>query len=348
MPESRNNYKKLNIRLDLINELRARSMTREDIRNFLSAKYISFGKVPSKCSNILDYKVHDKTVKRELDAIEEIYGDQLECQQGVYKLDLRDFPDSIDDTEIQALDVAIKKMGNNRTTKNILEQLKAKLTTKLYNNINRKESKKTAATRKINEIDQKINADFAFVGPHRIINFDVDVKSVLDSAIMNLHEVRFNYKNSDKIVQPLGIMYGPNNVYLIAYPKEKKEPWHYILSDIKDAVETNISFEPGDFSIQKYANSMFGVYDDGKVYCVEWLIKKPELTKIVKHYQFHSTQEFVNNLDGTLTIKMRTGGLYAMCIYLTQWGGDIIPTKPKELVVEYKKLLKKCLDSMKS
>ncbi len=345
MSESRNNYKKVDIHLELINELRKRYMTRQDIRDFLSARYISYGKVPSKIANVFDYKVCERTVKRELESIADKYQDQLDYVNGAYKLDLNDFPDTLDETEIQALEIAIQKISYNKNAQNILKNLKAKLTTKLYNKINRVELKNTA-TRKINEIDQKVNVNFAYIGPHHITMFDTNVKSVLDSAIINLHEVEFMYKTNKKLVQPLGILYGPNNVYLIAYPKDDDKPWHYILSDIKNAVETDISFDPGDFSIQEYANSMFGIYDEGKVYNVEWLVKDPNIIKIVKQYQFHPTQKLITNTDGTLTIKMRTGGLRAMSIYLTQWRGDIIPIKPKELLIEYRNLLKRCEKSI--
>lgn len=345
MSEARNSYKKTDIHLELINELRKRYMTRTEIRNFLSSRYINYGKVPSNCTNILDYKVCKRTVTRELGFIKEKYPDQLECVRGAYKLDLNDFPDNLDESEIQALEIAIQKISNNKNAQNLLQNLKAKLTTKLYNTINRLEHKATAA-RKINEIDQKQDANFAFVGPHRIINFDSAVKSVLDSAIINLHEVEFIYKNNKKTVQPLGILYGPNNVYLIAYPSGRTKPWHYILSDIKMAVETNNSFDSGDFSIQDYANSMFGVYDDRKIYDVEWLVKDQEVIEIVKQYQFHPTQKLIHNTDGSLTIKMQTGGLRAMSIYLTQWRGDIIPIKPGKLLDEYRSLLKRCSDSI--
>ena len=345
MPESRNSYKKSDIHLELINELRKRYMTRTDIRDFLSSRYIAYGKVPSKCANVLEYKVHDRTVKRELESIIKKYNDQLDCINGAYKLDLTDFPDNLDETEVQALEIAIQKMSNNKNAQNLLRNLKAKLTTKLYNKINRIE-RKTVAVRKINEFDHKQDVNFAFIGPQHIIDFDSGVKSVLDSAIINYHEVEFTYKHNKKVVQPLGILYGPNNVYLIAYPKDDTTPWHYILSGIKTAVETNTSFYPGAFSIQKYANSMFGIYDEGKVYDVEWLVKKPEVIEIAKQYQFHPTQKLISNKDGSLTIKMRTGGLRAMSIYLAQWRGDFIPVKPKELLIEYRNLLKRCEESI--
>ena len=92
---------------------------------------------------------------------------------------------------------------------------------------------------------------------------------------------------------------------------------------------------------------MFGIYNDGTIYDVEWLIKNPKTINIAKKYRFHPTQQFIDNPDGSLTIKMRTGGLRAISVYLAQWCGDIIPVKPKELLIEYKNLLKKCQDSMK-
>ena len=350
MSESRNNYKKTDIKLNLINALRSNYMTREDIRNFLSSEYKRLGKVPAN-RKINDYKVSERTVKREIDSIKSFYGDQLEEYSGVYKLDLHDFPDTIDDTEIRALEFAIQKIGNNLNERKLLEELKAKLTTRLYRKIEHMEPQKAAG--KINDIDQKINADFAFVGPRPDIRFDPNIKSLLDSAISKQHEIRFMYNDREHTVCPLGIMYGPNNVYLVAYicknGKTCTDPRYYIMADITNVIDTGNRFnKDNSFSIKSYAKDMFGIYNDGAVYDVEWLIKDPEVIKIVKKYQFHPTQKFINNPDGTLTIKMRTGGLRAICIYLTQWGGDIIPVKPKELLIEYKKLLNKCLDSMKS
>ena len=350
MSESRNNYKKTDIKLNLINALRANYMTREDIRNFLSAEYKRLGKTPADCKNIAEYKVSERTVKRTIDSIKDSYGDQLEEEAGAYKLDLYDFPDTIDDTEIRALEFAIQKTANNLNERKLLENLKAKLTTRLYRKIEHTEPKRAAS--KINDIDQMINADFAFVGPRPDIRFDPNIKSLLDSAISKQHEIRFTYNNREHTVCPLGIMYGPNNVYLVAYicknGKICTDPRYYIMADITNVIDTGNRFnKDNSFSLKTYAKDMFGIYNDGAVYDVEWLIKNPEVIKLVKKYQFHPTQKFINNPDGTLTIKMRTGGLRAICIYLTQWGGDIIPVKPKELLVEYKNLLKKCLDSMK-
>ena len=349
MSEMRDNYKKTDVKLELINELRARSMTRKDIQDFLSQRSRRLGKVRADCLHPESYKVSERTVKRIIDSISDLYGEQLEFSKefGTYKLDLHDFPDTIEDTEIQALDVAVKNLGNNVNARKLLENLKAKLTTRLYRKIKNAEPKRAA--RKINDIDQKINSNYAYVGPRLIIDFDENVKTVLDSAISRQHEIRFMYNGREHVVCPLGIMYGPNNVYLIARePKGEGIPQHYILSKISKLIETQNWFsKDDDFSIERYANSMFGVYSDGMTYDIEWQIKDPQTIQVARKYIFHPTQTFIDNPDGSLTVKMHTGGLHAISAFLAQWNGKIIPTRPKELVAKYESLLRNCLDSIK-
>lgn len=352
MAESRSNYKKTDMKLALINELRARFMTRKDIRDFLSDGRRRLGKVPANCVRPDSYKVSERTVKRILDSIRELYGDQLDFNKefGTYKLDLRDFPDTIEDTEIQALDVAVKNMGNNVNARKLLENLKAKLTTRLYRKIEHTEPKRAAG--KINDIDQKINSNYAAMGPRLIIDFDETVKNSLDSAISKQHEVSFMYNNRRHTVCPLGIMHGPNNVYLIAQgcqaAKSRGGMLHYILSKISNLTETQNWFARDEnFSIANYANSMFGIYNDGVVYDIEWLIKDQNAIKVAKKYIFHPTQELIDNPDGSLTVKMRTGGLHAISVFLAQWDGKIIPVQPQELIVKYESLLRNCLASIK-
>ena len=352
MSTSRNNYKKTDIKLELIKKLRFTAMTRQEIQDFLSVEYKSFGKVRANCKDFDAYKVHPKTVKRTIESIKELYGDQLGFDEitGQYKLDLYDFPDTIKDTEIQALDVAMQKIGNNKNALEQLESLKSKLTARLYQKIKNSEPQK--ADSKINDIDQKINSNYAFVGPRLVVKFDEKVKNALDSAISNQHEVRFKYHNKETTVCPLGIMYGPNNVYLVAYECENSQfcdgPRHYILSEISNLTDTQNWFaRDNKFSIKEYANLMFGVYNDGKMYDVKWLIKDPETIKIAKNYIFHAHQNFIDNQkDGSLIVTMRTGGLRAISVFLAQWGGKIIPLEPKELIDDYKDLLESCLSSI--
>lgn len=351
MPELRENYKKTDIKLALINELRSHSMNYDEIWSCLSDLYRRYGKVSKNCTNLADYKVCKRTVDRTIESIQEMYGDQLEVNKirKIYKLELRDFPDTINEMEIQALDVAMQKMGNDINARKTLETLKAKLTSRLYRKIEQSEPKKAEC--KINDLEQQINSNYAFVGPRLIVDFDEQVKTKLDLAIGKQHKVSFKYYKNDTTVCPLGILYGPNNVYLIAYDckeqGDKPEPRHYILSEISDLKTTSEWFARGnEFSIDEYANSMFGVYNDGKVYDVEWLIKDKKTIRVAKKYQFHVSQQFHDNPDGSLTIKMRTGGLRAISVFLAQWGGKIIPVAPKQLKDDYKNLLNGCVASI--
>lgn len=352
MSEARRNYKKTDIKLELIKELRSRTMTWDEVHSFMSGLYRRFGKVPAKLQNSDTYMVCKRTVDRTLDSIRQLYGRQLEYNKeyDTYKLELYDFPDTVDADEIQALDIALQKMNNNLNTRRLLESLKSKLTSRLYRKIENSDPKK--AMRKINDLDQRINSNYAFIGPQLIVNFDESIKSALDSAISKQHMVRFKYYQKDCVVCPLGIMYGTNNVYLIAYEYKdgqiNKLPRHYILSNISELTQTHDWFARDDnFSIEEYADSMFGIYNDGQVYDIEWKIKSPTIIRVARNYRFHPTQEFQDNADGTLTITMRTGGLRAISIFLAQWGGEIIPVRPQELVDDYRALLKACLESVK-
>ena len=352
MSDMRKNYKNLESRLELIKELRARYMTFNDIKNFLSEMAKQNGKIRSG-HNMYEYQVCDRTVRRALDFIKDMYGDQLEQDviTGAYKLELYDFPEDVDAAEIQALDVALQKIGNDKNAKKLLGNLKRKITDRLYRKIENTSSDKGHALRQTNCIDHKIKSHYAFVGPRLITNIDENTKSVLDSAILAQHRITFNYHGKEKNVCPLGILHGDNNVYLIACNSEQEQNFrdvrHYILGDIKDLRETQDGFLVNtNFSIEKYANTMFGIYNDGVIYDIKWLIRDPKTIEIARKYAFHPSQEYKPQSDGSLIIKMRAGGLTAISAFLAQWGGTIIPIQPKELIDKYRELLKNCLKSI--
>lgn len=352
MSDMRKNYKNLESRLELIKELRARYMTFNDIKNFLSEMAKQNGKIRSG-HNMYEYQVCDRTVRRALDFIKDMYGDQLEQDviTGAYKLELYDFPEDVDAAEIQALDVALQKIGNDKNAKKLLGNLKRKITDRLYRKIENKSPDKGYALRQKNCIEHKIESHHAFVGPRLITNIDENTKSVLDSAILAQHRITFNYHGKEKNVCPLGILHGDNNVYLIACNSEQEQNFrdvrHYILGDIKDLRETQDGFLVNtNFSIEKYANTMFGIYNDGVIYDIKWLIRDPKTIEIARKYNFHPSQEYETQSDGSLIIKMRAGGLTAISAFLAQWGGTIIPIQPKELIDKYRELLKNCLKSI--
>lgn len=273
---ARRNYRKSDIFLDLVDALRSYDMTRAAIRDLLSDCYRRAGTFDRRggANGVQDVKVSEKTVTRTLDAVRHRYGDRLDFDQenGTYHLYLDDFPDALRAQELQALDVAIQRSGTDMRTHTLLVALKTKLTTKFYRNIKRMDPKHGA--RAAANIQQKIDSDFAFIGPHAKINIDPDIKERLDLAIMHQHKIIMNYRGREHTICPLGIMYGPHNVYLIATPVKPGTtytgPRNYILTEISNFSDTNEWFERDNaFTIETYANSMFGIYHDRNVYDID-------------------------------------------------------------------------------
>lgn len=348
----RRNHRKAKILMELINALRIRDMTFQDIRNFLSDLYIQNDSIDkrSQVNTLTDSKISEKTVRRTLDAIRDIYDTRLDfnAQTKSYRLYIDDFPDTLNPEELQALDVAIQKAGANSPIRHLLESLKEKLTSKLYRSIKNIDPKHGA--RQVANIQQKIDADFAFIGPHAKVTIDPDIKAQLDDAILNQHKIIIQYKGRQHTVYPLGVMYGPNNVYMVAKPywhgKIGDIPFNYILPEISAIADTGEWFaRDNSFTIETYANSMFGIFREPDTYDIEWRVAPHAATEALR-YQFHPTQQIIKNPDGSLTIRFQAGGLYAISLYLTQWGGAITPTAPAELIQTYHNLLKDCMDSI--
>ena len=87
-------------------------------------------------------------------------------------------------------------------------------------------------------------------------------------------------------------------------------------------------------------------HSDNGPFDVEWLADK-DVAEAVARYNFHPTQQFIKNKDGTTTIKMRADGFYEMSWYLFQWQGKIKPVAPKLLVDTYYELLNNIVKNSK-
>lgn len=345
---SRPHHKKTDIKLDLIKALRRNPMSKERIKEFLSQEFRLLGRYNKRTGTIDDYTVSDKTVQRMIASLKEEYSEDVFFMNdyGCYEFHLCSFPDTITEEDIQALDIVIKKSGKDANLKENLKELKAKLSSKLEMMRGHRESE---------DFEDKLQkTNFFVVGPQAQINTDPIVQNTLTTAIHIQHKVKITHYGNEHTVCPLGILHGPNNDYLVALMDENdsKSIRSFKMEQISNAVDLGTWFEKdNNFSMQEYANSMFGVpYNDEtkKEYDIEWMVKgTKKLKDSVKRYIFHPTQIFSDNPDGSLSIKFHANNLEAIAKYICQWGGAIIPVAPKELVNKYKELLKTCLDSVK-
>lgn len=162
-------------------------------------------------------------------------------------------------------------------------------------------------------------------------------------AIKAFRKIRIDYfsKSQNKlksyILHPYGILYSGKN-YLVAKDEAKQEIHLYILSNIKNLEITDQYFDRDeDFDIAQYSANSFGIFQE-EPFDVEWRFSS-EVAEDVLNYHFHPTQEFEKQADGSVCVKFRAGGTYAMCWHLFTWGKHVEVVNPACLKQTYKKLL---------
>ena len=342
----RRNYVKVHILIDLINMLRRYPMSKAEIKQFLIEGFNSQDVLRRGSDTI-----SDKTVNRWIEDLEGIYPDNFYKTGDKYEMDLDNFPAKIDEKELQALHTAMQSVANDESVTKLLRGLESKLWGRFQETIKHQKPKPTEYHRDINNADTLISSEIRVIGPRARFEIDNGIKNMLDNAILHSNLVNIKYYGKPQTVRPLGVFYGDNNVYLLATKEENGEPEsqprNYKLSGITDVVNTRNKF-PRDpsFSFEEYINRMFGVFNDHTMYDVEWHINKSVVNE-AKRYIFHPSQgDFIDNPDGSATIKFRCGGLDAMCAYLFQWNGDIVPVAPTELVAKYRQRLERVLGGL--
>ncbi|MCQ2957821.1 MAG: WYL domain-containing protein [Candidatus Gastranaerophilales bacterium] len=138
-------------------------------------------------------------------------------------------------------------------------------------------------------------------------------------------------------VQPYAIIYGENTL-LLAYNEYSKGFRHYYFHMIKNPKVSEDYFDKDEtFNLEEYLSRSFGVFQEEPM-DIELLFSK-EVAEAVLEYNLHSTQQMTQNPDGTVTVKMKTGGRNEICWHLFKWGKNVKIIAPQELIDNYKKLL---------
>ncbi|MBR5904286.1 MAG: WYL domain-containing protein [Alphaproteobacteria bacterium] len=360
--DTRNTFVKFKQKLDIIEAMRY-GTTKRQIKNIIS-HYADKD------------EVNDRTVKREIDSLRDFYSNELivdnggakkEYEDTIYKLELCDFPvDSLEEKDIVALESAVKILKRYNDVSENLKSLLNKLKTKWRSYLNNHQSKNP--DRIIGDAEEKASLNFVHTGPVAKIEIDDKVQQTLAEAIFHQKVVSFDYYNKPlkELVCPLGFLQGNNNKYLVAADIITDEKgFHtanlnnthirkYKLPHISNAKNTQESYIlTKDFTMESYANSMFGTYNDGKKCNIEWVVPKiapngkPAPMAEIKRYTFHPTQKITENDDGSLKITFKAGDLTAIARYLFGWGGIIVPVAPKELIDTYNDMLNTCINTIK-
>lgn len=171
------------------------------------------------------------------------------------------------------------------------------------------------------------------------------VMELIRDAIHNSKMITGIYHNKQRLIEPLGLIYG-EKIYLIAKEKAKgSDIYTYLLHKFEDLKLTDKIFDKGDFDLQEYTNISFGVYH-GEILDVELLFDK-ELAQDAEKYNFHPTQKGKYNSDGSYTLKFKASGSKEIMWHIFKWGAGCKIIAPQSLRDEYKKYLKDNLQNYK-
>lgn len=172
-------------------------------------------------------------------------------------------------------------------------------------------------------------------------HIDINTLETIRSALQHSKIVTGKYHGKQRIIEPLGLIYG-EKIYLIAREKAKGDGiYNYLLHKFSDLELTNKTFDRGNFNLSEYSKESFGVYH-GKILNVK-LSFSQKLAKEAAHFNFHPTQKIKQEKDGTLTVTFRASGNKEIIWHVFRWGEGCKIISPKSLREEYKKYLQDCL-----
>jgi predicted DNA-binding transcriptional regulator YafY len=189
--------------------------------------------------------------------------------------------------------------------------------------------------------DGKIESLLQFEGyaVRQTQNYKVDLStvSVIRQAIKECKKIKVNYKNKERILEPLGLIYG-EKVHLIAREKNKGSgEYNYVLHKLQNVELTQETFDTNGFNLQEYSKQSFGVYF-GEVYNVK-LKFIPEASEDVLNYNFHPTQKVKQQDDGSVIVTFKASGDKHIMWNLFKWGYAVEILAPKELKTKYKEYI---------
>lgn len=175
--------------------------------------------------------------------------------------------------------------------------------------------------------------------------YKIDLKTldVVREALQNSKMVTGIYHDKDRLLEPLGLLYG-EKIYLIAREKAKgSDIYNYLLHKFTNLKLTDDIFDKQDFNLQEYTNQSFGVYH-GEILDVKLSFDK-EKAEDALQYNFHPTQKIKQEADGTVTVKFKASGVKEIIWHVFKWGHHCKILAPKSLKDYYVEYLSKNLNN---
>lgn len=202
--------------------------------------------------------------------------------------------------------------------------------------------------KKLNSLESEIEFILHFEGCaiRQSPNYKIDLNaiSIIREAIRGSFKLAARYNDKDKILSPLGLLFG-EKIYLIAREEKDngrgQEPFNYLLHKLKDLKLTQDKFDPMGFDLKEFSQKSFSVFQ-GEIYDVKLKFNK-EVSESVLNYNFHPTQKIRKNKDGSVTVTFKASGDKHIIWHIFKWGDSVKIIAPKELKNKYKEYLKNVL-----
>jgi predicted DNA-binding transcriptional regulator YafY len=164
---------------------------------------------------------------------------------------------------------------------------------------------------------------------------DPQILTALREALLNRRMVKFRYGEDrddwprPRKLIPYGLLFGPR-FYLVASVRNRPEPVLFRLDRIR---KLEVVDEPGappeGFNLNAWASRSFGVFQEEPQDIV--LHFDVSAAGDARAYLFHPTQTFVDEPDGSLTVKFRAAGLLQIAHHLMTWGTTVTILAPDDL-----------------
>lgn len=207
---------------------------------------------------------------------------------------------------------------------------------------------KTLNQTKLNSLEQEIefilNCEGYAVKQSPNYKIDLDSISTIREAIRGSFKLSGKYNDKEKILSPLGLLFG-EKIYLVAIEDNKGgEPFTYLLHRFQNLKLTNKKFDSNGFDLREFAKKSFGVFQ-GEIYNVK-LNFDATAAEDASNYNFHPTQKGKWEKDGSYTVTFKASGDKHIIWNLFKWGDTVKIIAPKELKKKYKEYLQKVLTNL--
>lgn len=298
------------------------------IQTLISSKT---GKSVSELIDILELDCHQRTVYRDLDALQNagfpIYNETSDNKNLWMLMDSakEKMPIPMNITELMSLYFArdmlkvLKHTVFYDSLKSLFQKIKTSLPVEL-----------------INYLEQIENNLHIGHRPYKQYGEFRDTINLINDAVTRQLHVDINYytisrqKETSRRVAPYNIWLFDGSFYLIGFCKTRNDVRMFALDRIKTLEISDESFKkPEDFNIEEFMSSSFGVFQ-GNPEKVEIHFAK-EVAEYIKEKSWHATQVLHQQNDGSVIFEADVAGLDEIRFWVLSWGSKAKVISPESL-----------------